>query len=262
MAQSGIELIVCPYDCGKRGWRCGAGPHRILADGLEQALDGRGVDVHRSEIKPQSAYPCETSLGFDAQRRIAARAAKGRGKGRLPIVLGGNCNTAVGGVSGINTGPLGVIWFDAHSDFCTPETTETGFFDGMGMAMLAGRCWCGMLSTVPGYAPVPESAIGLVGARGLSEQEARDLDASGVTQIRVADVRSGGVTHAFDPLIYTLRERADAVYLHIDLDVLDPGAGAGQPLQSAGRPDAGRGCRGDRPDRRAAFDRRGGAGIL
>ena len=101
----------------------------------------------------KSAYPCETSLGFDAQRRIAAAAAVSRDQGRLPIVLGGNCNTAVGGASGVHDGSLGVIWFDAHSDFCTPETTETGvfFFDGMGLAMLAGRCWRGMLSAVPGY---------------------------------------------------------------------------------------------------------------
>ena len=217
-----IELIVCPYDSGKRDWRCGAGPRRILDDALRPALDAASIDFHLSEIEPHSGYPCEASLGFDAQRRIAACATDARSKGRLPIILGGNCNTAVGGVSGSHDGRLGLVWFDAHSDFCTPETTETSFFDGMGMAMLAGRCWRGILSTVPGYAPIPEDLMALVGARGLSAAEARDLDNSGVTQISVETVRNEGVAGAFEKFAARLKAKVDAVYLHIDLDALDP----------------------------------------
>ncbi len=221
-AMTEIELIVCPYDSGKRDWRCGAGPRRILDDALRPALDTASIGFHLTEIEPQSAYPCEASLGFDAQRRIANTAIDARKEGRLPIILGGNCNTAVGGVSGSGEGRMGLVWFDAHSDFCTPETTETGFFDGMGMAMIAGRCWHGMLSTVPGYEPIPEDLMAIVGARGLSVHEARDLDHSEVTQISVEAVRNDGVAGALGDFVARLSDNVDAVYLHIDLDVLDP----------------------------------------
>ena len=83
-AMTEIELIVCPYDSGKRDWRCGAGPRRILDDALRPALDTASIGFHLSEIEPQSAYPCEASLGFDAQRRIANTAIDARKEGRLP----------------------------------------------------------------------------------------------------------------------------------------------------------------------------------
>ena len=114
----------------------------------------------------------EASLVFEAQRQIAKNVAITCEAGRLPLVLGGNCNTAVGGVSGIGGPRLGVLWFDAHGDFCTPDTTVSGFLDGMGFAMTMGRGWRRVLSTVPGYAPIPEAAAahieGAASTRGRS----------------------------------------------------------------------------------------------
>jgi arginase family enzyme len=60
-------------------------------------------------------------------------------------VLSGNCNTAVGTISGLGTSDLGVVWFDAHADFNAPETTTTGFTDGIGLAVAVGHCWKAMV---------------------------------------------------------------------------------------------------------------------
>ena len=67
---------------------------------------------------------------------------------RFPVVLAGNCNSYVGTLAGLETDRAGVSWFDAHGDFNTPETTTTGFLDGMGLAMASGRCWKAMPETI------------------------------------------------------------------------------------------------------------------
>ena len=217
-----VDLICCPYDSGRRNWRCGLGPKRILQQGAVARIQSGGTDVRLVEIETQVSYETEISLVFEAQRQIAMRVARAREEGRLPLVLGGNCNTAVGGPSGIG-GRLGVIWFDAHGEFCTPETTESGFLDGMGLAMMVGRCWRQVLSTVPGYAPIPETVTALIGVRDLDPLEARDLENSAITKLRVEDIRAKGVAHAFAPFLEKLARDVDQVYLHIDVDVHDPG---------------------------------------
>ena len=67
-------------------------------------------------------------------------------------MLAGNCNTALGSVAGLDhLDRTGVVWFDAHGDFNTPETTVTGSFDGMALAMLTGRCWTGLYIACPAF---------------------------------------------------------------------------------------------------------------
>jgi arginase len=217
-----VDLIHCPYDSGRRDWRCGRGPARILQQGAVARIEAAGAGVRLVEIEPRVSYDSENALGFDVQRRIAEATANAREAGRLPLVLAGNCNAAVGGASGIGGSRRGVVWFDAHGDFCTPETTDTGFLDGMGLAMMVGRCWPRALSRMPGYAPIAESATALVGARDLDPAEAEDLAGSAITYLRVEDLRARGVGGAFEPFLERLAREVDQVYLHIDLDVHDP----------------------------------------
>lgn len=216
-----VDLIVCPYDLGRRNWRCGLGPGRILESGAIARLSAAGHDVGLVDIEAAVAYESESELVFEAQRQIAAAVARSCSSDRLPIVLGGNCNTAVGGISGID-GRRGVIWFDAHGDFCTPETSDSGFLDGMGLAMTVGRGWRNALSSIPGYRPVEECAVALVGARDLDTWEVADLAASDITELSVKHVRTLGVAGAFEPVLKKLAAQLDHVYLHVDLDVHDP----------------------------------------
>lgn len=218
-----VDLICCPYDSGRRDWRCGLGPERILQQDAVARIQAGGTDVRLVEIETQVSYETEVSLVFEAQRQIARSVARACGSGRLPLVLGGNCNTAVGGVGGVGSARLGVIWFDAHGEFCTPETTDSGFLDGMGLAMMVGRCWRHILSTVPGFVPIPESATMLVGARDLDPWEADGLANSAITNLRVEDIRTKGVGRTFEPFLERLAREVDQVYLHIDVDVHDPG---------------------------------------
>ena len=217
-----VDLICCPYDLGRRNWRCGLGPTAILRHDAVTILSAAGADLRLVDIETQIDYESEAGLVFEAQRMIAENVTRARQSGRLPLVLGGNCNTAVGGVSGIGGPRLGVLWFDAHGDFCTPETTGSGFLDGMGLAMVVGRCWRNVLSSIPGYAPIPEVAVALIGARALDPLEKRDLTGSGITNLLVEDIRAKGVRGVFEPFLDRFVQDVDQVYLHVDLDVLEP----------------------------------------
>ena len=218
-----VDIIYSPFDAGQKDWRCGCGPTRILQQDAIARIEAKGADVRLIEIEPRVFYESENSMGFEIQRRISEAAANACREKRLPLVIAGNCNAAVGGISGIGGGSKrGHVWFDAHGDFCTPETTDSGFLDGMGLAMMVGRCWQRVLSHMTGYEPIAETATALVGARDLDSLEAEDLAASAITHLRVEDIRENGVEVAFKSFLHNLAQEVEQVYIHVDLDVHDP----------------------------------------
>jgi arginase len=113
---------------------------------------------------------------------------------------------------------LGLVWFDAHSDAETPESSASGFLDGMGLAIVLGRCWRPLLDSIP-CAPVDGSRVALIGAREISAAAGQLLHESGVTIVPPAEARKGGIGTAVE----RLREAGVCrVHVHLDLDVLDP----------------------------------------
>jgi arginase len=126
----------------------------------------------------------------------------------------------VGTVAGLGEPDLGVIWLDAHGDFNTPETTIGGFLDGMALATLTGRCWTSLAATVPGFVPVSERRVMLFGARDLDAREATELVESEIERM-TPDAISAGLGDN----LARRREHTREIYLHIDLDSLDPSEG-------------------------------------
>jgi arginase len=123
-------------------------------------------------------------------------------------------------LAGLDSGSTAIVWLDAHGDFNTPETTVSGFLDGMALATATGRCWQNLAASVPGFRPVSEKNVVLIGARDFDPAERRLLDDSAVTLIESQSVRKHGVSSVLGQALAGLR--AQRVYLHIDLDVLDP----------------------------------------
>ena len=217
-----IQLLLVPYDSSHRGWRCGAGPEHLVSAGLPAHLQSQGHRVraiHIIEDDPTHS-PAEIRTAFEVGRRLAIAVRSARSAGHFPLVLGGNCNTAVGTLSGLTPARRAIFWFDAHGDCNTPETTTSGFLDGMGLAMTMGWCWHHLEATVPGFQPVAAEATFLLGARDLDPPEAALLHKSAVTAIPVGQIPEGlpGLL-ARTPLAETLG------YLHLDVDVLDPAVG-------------------------------------
>ena len=133
-------------------------------------------------------------------------------------MLGGSCFNGVGVVAGLDEAAPGVVWCDAHSDFSEPVTSTSGYFDSMGLAVLTGSAWQGMLATVPGAKPVPEPAVVLAGARAFDPSEAERLGASQIVQVSAADMRS---PDAVVSAVSGIDPEITGLYVHLDLDVLD-----------------------------------------
>jgi arginase len=217
-----IDLLLVPYDSGHRGWRCGAGPEYLLQAGLSGHLERLGHVVATVQVLEDDPahHPAEIRTAFELARRLAHAVRSSRAAGHFPLVLSGNCNTAIGTLSGLGPAACATFWFDAHGDCNTPETTTTGFLDGMGLATALGRCWRELLETVPGFRPIPPEITFLLGARDLDPAEAAWLGASPITTVSVEQVPAGLT------LVLARAPIADTVgYLHLDLDVLDPAVG-------------------------------------
>lgn len=200
----------------------GAGPQRIIDSGLETQLRDAGHEVHMRSIQVENQFQTENWTSFAVIMELAKQVGNSKTFDEFPLVLAGNCNTCVGTIAGVGTERTGVIWLDAHGDFNTPETTQSGFLDGMGLAMLVGKCWKRMLEQVDGFKPVDEPHILLAGARDFDDHEKELLRNSQVKMAHYDQMRMNGVEETIRPLLATMRKSVDRVYFHIDLDVLDP----------------------------------------
>lgn len=220
-----IHLIQVPYDSGHRGARMGRGPLHLMAAGLMDRL--RAFAPTTSEImEVRSSFVTEIGSAFELHRAVSAAVGASIGSGKLPLVLSGNCNSAIGTVAGllsaISGGRLGVVWFDGHGDCNTPETFTGSFLDAMGLSTLTGRCWQALAATVPGFHPVPDGQVLLVGAHGADEGARDVLDASVIGQVPTAQIHALGASEALGLALDRLaRQGVTQIYLHLDVDVLD-----------------------------------------
>lgn len=217
-----VQIIQVPYDSGHRGVRMGSGPEHFAHNGVAQLLRGAGYDVQTETIETQDAFRAEIRTAFELYRQLAERVCAARCEGRFPLVLSGNCGSAIGTVAGVGTERLGVIWFDGHGDFNTPETTASEFLDGMGLAIVAGLCWKTLAASVPNFSPIPAVNILHVGGRDFDQEERGLLDSHGVAVIGTQEIRRTSLRAALAPRLEALRRQVETIYLHFDLDVLDP----------------------------------------
>ena len=223
-----IQLLAVPYDSGHRGARMGAGPEKLLEAGLERALRESGHTVHTkvAELSPDS-WHAEIQTSFELMRMLCGAVRDAREAGRFPIVLAGNCSTAVGTLAGLPAG-TGVAWFDAHGDFNTPETTTSGFLDGTAVAIVTGRCWKQLAVTV-GLKPVPDERVFLIGTRDLDTLEGQLLADSGIDVIEPQKIRTG-----LARTLNSVGQHVEEIYVHLDLDVLDSSIAAANSYALSG----------------------------
>jgi arginase len=218
MAGSGaapVELLCVPYDSARRGYRMGAGPQALLRAGLVQSLRRGGREVELVPIEGANTTD-PTSSAFDLAARIAGVVHAAHAAGRMPVVVAGNCIATVGALAGLGEAQPGVLWLDAHADINTPETSTSGFLDGMAAATCLGWCHSERTAQVPGFRPLPEARLILAGARDIDAPERAAIEQTGLRHISTAELRT-------DPRA-ALAAALDGItdlYIHLDLDVLD-----------------------------------------
>lgn len=210
------QIVQVPYDSGHKDYRMGKGPKNILRH--LKAEENFAVDT----IEVQDRVAFEIGTSFAVARQVAGRVRDAVSGGAFPLVLAGNCVSCVGTLGGLGLPSPAIIWLDAHADFNTPETTVSGFLDGMALATAVSRCWAKLAATIPGFYPVPERQAVLVGTREFDANERVLFDTSDVHLVDSRRIRDGGPRVALEPVLAEIRTLTKRAYLHIDLDVLDP----------------------------------------
>lgn len=219
---SEIRLLAVPYEVGALRMGVGRGPERLIAAGAEEALASHGakVTIETIELKEDRrdrSGASEVGAAFELIGLVSAGVRRAVEDGAFPVTLSGSCLASIGVVSGLDEKFPGVVWFDAHGDFNTPESTIDGYVDGMPLAILTGGAWRTLVSKAEART-VPESAVVLAGAHDFDPLEQLRLDSSSVHHLPPAAIDADGTVarsvDAMDPA-------ATGIYLHLDLDVLD-----------------------------------------
>ena len=225
----GITLVALPYDSGRFDERMGRGPLHLLESGLAERLRARQPDVDVVTIRLAENLYSDAGALVELQRRAVDALRKSLAENRRILILSGNCGpAALGATAALDPHKTGVIWFDAHADFNTPETSASGFLDGMSLAILTGGCWAGVAARFARFEPIPEANVILVGARDLDSPEATALSRSQITHVTAAKM------DMLAEAIEALSERVVHFYVHLDVDVLDTSEGSANSYASGG----------------------------
>jgi arginase len=209
-----ISLIQLPYDSGRFGERMGRGPIALLDSGLAEHLRSVGNEVDVASVRLSEGLHSETNALVELQGLAVPLIRDAIERQARPIILSGNCGTAaLSAMAALDPRSTGIIWFDAHADFNTPETSPSGFLDGMGLAILTGRCWRRLAERFERFQPVLDSQVIQIGVREKDPPEVELLQQSAIKQIP---------TVALARLPEALKQLSThRVYVHVDLDVID-----------------------------------------
>jgi len=136
-----VCLIQVPYMIGDEHQGGSKGPQRYVQAGAEKLMAARGVAVTVERIERGKPFRDSSSASLAVNKELAAIVRQAIEAGQLPLVLAGSCDVGMGILSGFDHAGCGVVWIDAHGDFNTPESTISGFFAGMSVAVITGHCY-------------------------------------------------------------------------------------------------------------------------
>ena len=151
-----------------------------------------------------------------------------REAGRTPLVLGGDHSIAVGSVAGVSESfrrqgkQIGLIWFDAHADFNTPDISPSGNVHGMPMAAIMGYGPT-ELTHIFGFSPKvqPEHTV-MIGIREVDREERELVKKSGVRVFTMKDIDRRGIGAVMDDALSIVTNGTDGFAATLDADFLDP----------------------------------------
>jgi arginase len=197
------------------------GPQALLAHGFAEALAETGHAVAGPTVLDAGSATERTERVIRVARATARATARSSSRGRLPLILSGGCLYGVGVAQALQrmARSFGALWVDAHGDFNTPETTPSGYWDGMALATLCGRSLPEVYKAIE-LAPVPFSQVVHLGGRALDPPEVEDFARLQVLAVPPAEV----AREARRSQICAHLARQPHLYLHVDLDGIDPAA--------------------------------------
>ncbi|MBS4192884.1 arginase [Bacillus sp. FJAT-49705] len=238
-----LAIIGMPMDLGQMRRGVDMGPSAIRYAGVTERLkelfdevhDKGDIAVGRPEVEVDPASNLRNlNLIAEKTELLANEVDKAIEDKAFPLVLGGDHSIAIGTLAGVakHYKNLGVIWYDAHGDLNTAETSPTGNIHGMPLAVSIGLGHP-LLTNVGGYGPkVKAENIVIIGARSLDDGERELIKKHGIKVYTMHEIDRLGMTKVMEEAIEYLSEKTDGVHLSLDLDGLDPhdAPGVGTPV--------------------------------
>lgn len=224
---------------GPSAIRCAGVNERLesLCDDIEDLGD---ITIGQREDEKEGGQPASEEeirnlkAITSASVKLAQTVDKMVASGSFPLVLGGDHSIAIGTLAGLakHYQNLGVIWYDAHADVNTKETSPSGNIHGMPLAISMGIGHERLTGIYGDGAKVKPENIVIIGARSLDDGEKKLIRDRGIKVYTMHEIDRLGMTRIMEETIEYLRERTDGVHLSLDLDALDPNdaPGVGTPV--------------------------------
>ncbi|MEB1807298.1 MAG: arginase [Bacillaceae bacterium] len=238
-----VSIIGVPMDLGQKRRGVDMGPSALRYAGLIEEVEEIGYEVRdygdlqidRSRVK-ESVPVNLTNLHevIRVSEELQKEVEKIQEEGSFPLLLGGDHSMSIGSIAGLTKRyqNLGVIWYDAHADLNTADTSPSGNIHGMPLAVNLG-IGHPSLTKIGGYGPKikPENIV-IIGARSIDEGERALIKEKGIKVYTMHEIDRLGMTKVIEETIEYLSERTDGVHLSLDLDGIDPtdAPGVGTPV--------------------------------
>jgi arginase len=244
MCAKSIEILLVPWDVDRRDTPMARGPRGLLENGLPERLREAGWETQVTEVEaPGEADRLGIVTGI--ARGIAEGVERAVAAGRFPLILSGGCLASLGVVSGLQRRghDVAAVWMDAHGDCNTPESSPSGYWDGMALAALCGLSLPEVREGV-GLRPLDPDAVAHLAGRSFDPEESGNFERLGILRVPPEGIAG---EEARERLRRCAKDRS--LYLHVDVDGIDP---RDAPAVGFPEPDGARladllGCRGALP---------------
>jgi arginase len=227
-------LQGAPLDCGKNNRGCIMGPDAYRTAGLGAALESLGhkvtdignvAPIPFKDIPHPKLHRLAETIAWTYALADTTQASFARG---MPITMGGDHALAAGTVLGAMRHaasvdrPLFVLWLDAHSDFHTLESTDSGNLHGTPMAFVTAR------GAFPGWpdlpAPLPYDRIAMIGLRSVDPAERAALQQTDITRVDMRQIDETGIAQPLSAFLERVAQAGGMLHVSLDVDFLDPAA--------------------------------------
>jgi arginase len=246
MAQRRVTLIGVPLDLGAGRRGVDMGPSALRVAEVDARIRQLGHEVRdRGDLRvkiqetqgpgdPRLKYLKEIVEVCEALRDAVGEALE---QGALPVVLGGDHSVAMGTIAGVSRHfqrrkeKLGLVWFDAHADSNTAETSPSGNIHGMPLAVALGL-GAPSLVNLAGFCPLVDgSRTALVGIRDVDPSERANVRASGIGAFTMRDIDERGMRAVMEQAIARASAGTAGIHVSFDMDGIDPdyAPGVGTP---------------------------------
>lgn len=238
-----LSIIGMPMDLGQMRRGVDMGPSAIRYAGINERLnklfdsieDLGDISIGRPEviIDPNTKIR-NLKLVVEKNEQLAQKVSKVVEEGSFPLILGGDHSIAIGSLAGLakHYSNLGVVWFDAHGDLNTVESSPSGNIHGMPLAVSLGLGHKS-LTSIMGYSPkVKIENLVIIGARALDPGEKKLILDRGIKVYTMHEIDRLGMAKVIEETITYLKSKTDGVHLSFDMDGLDPidAPGVGTPV--------------------------------